>query len=227
MQASERRKRKTQAKREAILRSAARAFSSHGYYGTSMEEIADQLYMTKGSLYYYFKDKEELLFACHDYSLNLVLENLKRVKKLDLPCDQALGLLIASHIEAILDVLQGSSMALDFTALSGDLLQRVIAKRDRFEQGFRQLIEEGIREKKFRAVDAKLSAFMILGSVNWIARWYRHTGSYHASMIARHYADLFIGGLKTGSGIALEALCAEYQSPIKTEVQEQRQKITS
>ena len=57
MEASNRRQLKAERKREAILRSAARAFSRAGYHGTSMEDIGESLLMTKGALYYYFKDK--------------------------------------------------------------------------------------------------------------------------------------------------------------------------
>ncbi|MCA8919816.1 MAG: helix-turn-helix transcriptional regulator, partial [Planctomycetes bacterium] len=79
MQAAERRQKKTELKREAILRSAAAAFRRKGYHGTSMEDISEQLLMTKGSLYYYFSDKEAILFACHDFSLDRVLEKMREV----------------------------------------------------------------------------------------------------------------------------------------------------
>jgi len=204
MEATERRKLKAEAKREAILRSAARAFSRRGYHGTSMDDISEQLLMTKGSLYYYFKDKEEILFACHDYSLNLVLENLDQVKKLEAAPDQKLAALIAAHIEVMLDALQGSAMALDFTALSPEPLAKVIAKRDRFEKGMRTLIEQGMREGIFRRTDAKLAVFMILGSINWIAKWYREGGSYDAAAIAPTDADIFISGLRSGKAFSFE-----------------------
>ena len=38
-----------------------------------MDEIASALEMTKGNLYYYFRNKEEILFACHEYSLDVLL----------------------------------------------------------------------------------------------------------------------------------------------------------
>ncbi len=60
-------------KRVEILQSAAAAFRRRGYHGASVEEIARDLRMTKGSLYYYFKNKQEILYFCHDYSLDLLL----------------------------------------------------------------------------------------------------------------------------------------------------------
>ena len=69
--------RKTRQRRVEILESAATAFRRRGYHGASMGEIARALRMTKGSLYYYFKNKEEILFFCHDYSLDILLEHAR------------------------------------------------------------------------------------------------------------------------------------------------------
>ena len=52
-------------KQVEILRSAAAAFRRRGYHGASVGEIARALRMTKGNLYYYFKDRQELIFHCH------------------------------------------------------------------------------------------------------------------------------------------------------------------
>ena len=54
-------------RRTEILKSAAAAFRRRGYHGASVDEIASALAMTKGNLYYYFKNKEEIIFACHEY----------------------------------------------------------------------------------------------------------------------------------------------------------------
>ena len=55
----------TAATRIDILKSAAKAFRRLGYHGATVETIAAALRMKKGNLYYYFKNKEEILFACH------------------------------------------------------------------------------------------------------------------------------------------------------------------
>jgi len=57
-----------------ILKSAAAAFRRLGYHGATVEQIAAALHMKKGNLYYYFKNKEEILFACHQYSLDRLTE---------------------------------------------------------------------------------------------------------------------------------------------------------
>ncbi|MCA8910698.1 MAG: TetR family transcriptional regulator [Planctomycetes bacterium] len=200
MQAAERRQKKTELKREAILRSAAAAFRRKGYHGTSMEDISEQLLMTKGSLYYYFKDKEQILFACHDFSLDRVLEKMREVMEEQKGANKAdkLGALIQGLVDVMIDDLQGSALALDFTALRDELLEQIITKRDQFERGMRVVISEGVKSGEFRNVDPKLATFAILGAINWISKWYRPDGSFKAADIGRMYSDLFVKGLSKG-----------------------------
>lgn len=181
---------------DEILASAIAAFRRDGYHGTSMEQIADQLLMTKGSLYYYFEDKEEILFAAHDRALDRLLEELEQVRRRGGCACEQLGNLAAAHIKIMVEGFHGTALALEFGALSPRRLQRVVAKRDAYEAGVRGLIERGAREGCFRAVDPKMSSMALLGSINWIARWYRPGGELGAEEISRRFLDLFQGGLR-------------------------------
>jgi AcrR family transcriptional regulator len=197
MQASERRQKKTELKREAILRSAAAAFRSKGYHGTSMEDISEQLLMTKGSLYYYFKDKEEILFACHDFSLDRVLQRTREVldEQKGAPAAEKLSALIDALVHVMIDDLQGSALALDFSALRAEPLKWIVGKRDQFEKAMRQVISAGVRSGEFRNVDPKLASFAVLGAINWISKWYKQGGPASAGDIGKMYSDLFVKGL--------------------------------
>src|SRR5256885_9701431 len=64
-----------------ILKSAAAAFRRLGYHGATVEQIAAALHMKKGNLYYYFRNKEDILFACHQYSLDRLHELLDDVEQ--------------------------------------------------------------------------------------------------------------------------------------------------
>src|SRR5690606_549366 len=200
MQAAERRQKKTELKREAILRSAAAAFRRKGYHGTSMEDISDALLMTKGSLYYYSNDKEEILFACHVFRLDRVPERTREVldEQKGEPAAEKLSALIDALVHVMIDDLQGSALALDFTALRDEPLAQIIAKRDQFERSMRAVINEGVKGGEFRNVDSKLASFAILGAINWISKWYRPDGAFKAADIGRMYSDLFVKGLSKG-----------------------------
>jgi len=186
---------RTTAKRADILRSAAAAFHRRGYTGASVREIADALQMTKSNLYYYFKNKEEILFFCHDYSLDILLQLLAEVERDDGPPDAKLRRLVEGFVHMIIDELHGNALTLDIQELSPRLLRKVIAKRDRFEHGFRNLIQEGIEQGVFPPGDPKLLTFAILGAVNWITRWYDPRGEASSETIAGTFADFVLAGL--------------------------------
>jgi AcrR family transcriptional regulator len=187
---------KARERRVEILRSAVAAFRRRGYHGASVEEIAGALGMTKGNLYYYFRDKEEILFFCHDYSLDLLLEVLTRTERTKGTPDEKLRTLLTAFVHMIIDELHGTALTLDLQALSPALLRRVIRKRDRFDRAIRRLVQEGMDQGLFAAGDAKLLTFAILGAVNWITRWYDPRGPARSEQIAETFADYLVRGLQ-------------------------------
>ena len=179
-----------------ILKSAAKAFRKLGYHGATVEQIAAALHMKKGNLYYYFKNKEEILFACHQYSLDQLTELLEQVQADAAPPDEKLRRLIVAFVHTILDELHGTALFLDLEALSAAHLKAVIVRRDRFEHGVRQLLEEGMASGVFARGDAKLIAFALFGAVNWIPRWFDPQGAATSQEIADRFADYLIAGLR-------------------------------
>jgi TetR/AcrR family transcriptional regulator len=179
-----------------ILRAAAVCFRERGYHGASVEQIAQELGMRKGNLYYYFRDKEEILYFCHDYSLDLLLDLLKRVRHEARPPDERLRRLIEAFVHMILDELQGTALTLDFQALSKALLAKVIRKRDRFDRGVREILRAGMASGRFVSGDPKLLTFAILGAVNWITRWFDPQGPATSAEIGRVFADYLLRGLE-------------------------------
>jgi AcrR family transcriptional regulator len=179
-----------------ILKSAARAFRKLGYHGATVEQIAAALHMKKGNLYYYFKNKEEILFACHQYSLDQLTQLMDEVQRSGASADDKLRRLIVAFVHTILDELHGTALFLDLEALTPAHLKAVIVRRDRFERGVRDVLEEGMADGIFARGDAKLLAFALFGAVNWIPRWFSPQGSATSQEIADRFADYLISGLR-------------------------------
>jgi TetR/AcrR family transcriptional regulator, cholesterol catabolism regulator len=179
-----------------ILKSAAKAFRQLGYHGATVEQIAAALHMKKGNLYYYFRNKEEILFACHQYSLDRLTQLLDDVQHSRIGADEKLRRLIVAFVHTILDELHGTALILELEALSPAHLKTVIARRDTFDHGVRLVLEEGMASGVFAAGDAKLLAFAFFGAVNWIPRWFSPEGPASSQQIADLFADFFITGLR-------------------------------
>jgi len=183
-------------RRIEILKSAAAAFRRRGYHGASVDEIASALEMTKGNLYYYFKNKEEILFACHEYSLDKLLLLMADVEAQESTPDAKLRKLVLAFVHLILDDLHGTALTLDPEALSAPLFKRVIAKRDQFDQGIRAIIQQGIDQGVFKPGDPKMIEFAMMGAVNWIAKWFDPAGAMTSDQIGDAFADYLVGGLR-------------------------------
>jgi AcrR family transcriptional regulator len=184
------------ATRVDILTSAAKAFRRLGYHGATVEQIAAALHMKKGNLYYYFKNKEEILFACHQYSLDRLLELLDVILQSSATADDKLRQLIVAFVHTILDELHGTALFLDLEALSPAHLKAVIVRRDEFDRGVRTVLDEGMANGTFGKADPKFLAFALLGAVNWIPRWFNPDGPASSQEIADRFADYLIAGLR-------------------------------
>ena len=148
------------------------------------------------NLYYYYRNKEEILLACHQYSLDRLLALLEEVEQSDAAPDEKLRRLIVSFVHTILDELHGTALFLDLEALSVAHRETVVARRDQFDHGMRQVIQDGVHSGVFGQIDAKLLSFAILGAVNWIPRWYNVEGPATSQEIADSFANYLITGLR-------------------------------
>ena len=182
-------------RRIEILRSAAAAFHRRGYYGASVDAVARALNMTGPNLYYYFKDKEEILFACHDYGLDLLLDMLKQVEASTDPSEEKLHKLIVGFVRMMIDEFNGSMLMLSVEGLSPRRLQTIIKKRDRFDRGIRRIIQAEMNEGKIGKTEPKLISFAILGALNWISRWYDPRRPANSEQIGEAFADYLCGFL--------------------------------
>lgn len=189
---------KVREKKREILLAASRVFRERGLHATGMRDIAAELGMAVGNLYYYFKDKEELLAFVQESALSGLLDMAARIRVLDLPADQKVWLLLEEHVVRLNDPEEGTpgSLAhLEVEALSEGRRATVLAQRDEYERILRRLIEEGMDRQVFRPVDAKVAALALLGAVNWTVKWFRPEGGKSARQIGREAAETLVRGL--------------------------------
>jgi AcrR family transcriptional regulator len=209
-------------RRIEILKSAAAAFRRQGYHGTSVDDIAQALRMTKGSLYYYFKSKEEILYVCHDYTLDLLLLKLKEIQSSGKSPADKLRALVVAFVELITEEMHGTAaVTLDLEVLSAPLRRKIIAKRDRFDHGVRRIVREGIEQRIFRPVDPKFATMALMGSINWIPRWYDPQGRSDPAAIGAAFADYLVEGLIRGSSARLKPASTARSSRAATAVHPQ------
>jgi TetR/AcrR family transcriptional regulator len=162
--------RRADTRRHEILEGALLAMRDHGLHRAGMRDIARAAGLSTGNLYYYFRNKEELVYACQDRALDRLLEVLAGAK--DRPdAAERLGAVVEGHLQVVMA--GGASLHLDLDGLPKPLFKKIVQKRDKYERGVRDLIAEGQRQGLVRSGEPKLQAFALLGALNWVARWYR------------------------------------------------------
>jgi len=190
-------------KKREILDAASRVFRRRGLAATGMRDIAAELGMAVGNLYYYFKDKEELLAFVQEDALAGLLDLAARVRAAPLRADAKLFRLIEEHVVRLNEGTPGSLAHLEVEALGETWRQEVQERRDEYERAFRDTIQEGIAAGVFRPVDPKVSALAILGAVNWTVKWFRPDGRKTAREIGREQAELLVRGVMA-KGVEME-----------------------
>ena len=182
-------------KKREILDAASRVFRRKGLHDSGMRDIAAELGMAVGNLYYYFKDKEALLAFVQEETLAGLLDLARQARERDLRADARLFLLIEGHVVRLNEETPGSLAHLEVEALGPRWRRKVQARRDEYERAFREVLEEGIAAGVFRPTDPKVSALAILGAVNWTVKWFRPDGGKNAREIGRECAELLVRGL--------------------------------
>jgi AcrR family transcriptional regulator len=183
------------ARRLEILRAAGKKFRVQGFAETGMRDIAAAADLSPANLYNYFHGKHEILFFCQDNSLDRMIAALERARHMRAGTAERLCLVIVSHLRCVLDEVEGSAAHLFTSELPPRLQRRLVAKRDRYEEGVRQMIAAGTRSGEFVPCDPALAARAVLGALNWSVRWFNPEGPLTATEIAEGFVDYLIRGL--------------------------------
>ena len=82
-------------------------------------------------------------------------------------------------------------------ALVGDAAERIYGLRDDYERRLRALVVEGQQDGSIIAVEPKIAVFMLLGTMHWVAKWYRETGEWSADQVSDAIIELVTRSLAT------------------------------
>jgi AcrR family transcriptional regulator len=188
------------ARRLEILRAAGREFRLRGFAETGMRDIAEAATLSPANLYNYFRGKHDLLFFCQDNSLDRMIAALDKARRMRTSAAAKLRLVVSSHLRCVLDEVEGSAAHLLTTALPPGQQRYLVAKRDGYEKGVRNLIASGMRTGEFVSCDPALATRALLGALNWSVQWFSPDGPLKAEQIAEAFADYLIRGLLANPG---------------------------
>lgn len=183
-------------KKDQILKAAARMFCDKTYHGTTLQDIAREVGMLKGSLYYHITSKERLLADIIAEAVRSLNQGLVRVENADLPPERRLREIIQEHVRFNADFREAGTLFLTERHVLGSLemeeVNRIIERRN---QLLGRTLSEAVSRGIFRPVDIRLTALAIIGLCNSLLFWYRPAGRLSHEEIAAAFYELVRRGL--------------------------------
>jgi len=158
---------------ESLLAVAVTVFNERGYDGTSMEDLARRLGISKSSIYYHVESKEELLALALDRALNGLFAVAGEVTASGGPAIQRLERLVRGSVGVLADRLPYVTLLLRARG-NTRTERRALARRREFDQIVADLVAEAEQDGEIRPdVDPAVTARLLFGLVNSLVEWYR------------------------------------------------------
>jgi len=183
-------------RRQRIVDTAVELFHRKGYRATTLDDLAQELGITKAALYHYVESKEELLFIIYTQALQSIFKETYRIAAMDFPPDEKLRRIIQNHIVNI--IVREQPLFFVFFTEENQLPEKyygmVREKKKEYDRILREIIQEGINRGLFHEDDPRLLGYAIVGMCNWLYKWYRPDGPDSPDEIA----DQFIRILERG-----------------------------
>jgi AcrR family transcriptional regulator len=164
-------------KKERILEEAVKLFYERGFSGTTLDDIAGKLGVTKPFIYTHFRSKVELLEAICRPTIEMSLEAIASAAEREGPASERLFRGVVAFSKVVLQ--RQANIAVYFREeknLSEAGLEDINALRKRFDRVLSELLEEGAKADEFRIADIRVAALAIGGMVSWAYTWYQPEG---------------------------------------------------
>jgi len=186
---------------EEVLESAANIFFAKGFHATSIEDVARDVGMLKGSLYYYIKSKDDLLFrlllAGIEDSDAFIAQHIDPQGEPVAQLERA----IRAQIDYIIENRVPFGLFLhEFDSLSGKRQHKLIAVMSRYNNRFVELVRKGQEEGKLMAGEPWIIVNGILGMCNWLYRWYDPEQGSDPEQIKTVFVQMILSGIRKEAG---------------------------
>lgn len=187
-----------QLQRHRLLKAAATCFNEKGYSGTSLKDVARHLGLTDAALYYYVKNKEELVYQCYLRAAELGREAMERgIAEGGNGYDQAW-----QYIHYHVDIMVGDegpvAIMSEIPSLNRAHRNEILEVSRRHSAEFEAILERGIADGSIVPCNVRMTGNAIMGAINWIPKWF-HGRPRMAAEIRREFADILMRGLCAGA----------------------------
>lgn len=178
---------------QQILDSSALVFREKGYHGASMRDIGEAAGMNKGNIYYYFENKEDLLFRLLHSCIQEMVEGLRRIEETAVSAHTRLRLAVQHHIMFSTERQDVLALLVNETRFLGETRRTQVEEVEQeYKHRFQNIIRQGVEEGEFRNLDPSLATLAIIGMCNWMYTWYSPSGPRTPAEIGEEFTRLLM-----------------------------------
>lgn len=184
--------------KEKIREQSIQLFATKGFKETSIQDIVDALNVTKGTFYYYFSSKEQLLMDIHlKYIEDLLAKQESIIKDHSMNCKEKLYNIVYMLIHDIeKEGLSAKVFFREIRHLNEEHLALIVPKRDQFRLNIQHLLDEGIQQKEIRSdLPTDIVTLSILGMTNWSYFWFDPKGRASDKEVSEVFIKVLLEGL--------------------------------
>ncbi len=187
-------------KRLAILRTAAQLFNQRGFYATSLNDLAKLLNVTKPSLYYYVKSKDDILLQILHHAMGQIEPAISFAEETGSNGLEKLRLFVGEYVKILTGDFGKCLVLSGTTPLEQESREQVAPAFRRIDQAVRGMIKLGIADGSIAECEPKIAAFSLFGSLHWMTSWYRADGEFGADELGEQIFAIFREGLRGAGG---------------------------
>jgi TetR/AcrR family transcriptional regulator, cholesterol catabolism regulator len=178
-------------RREQIRQLAAEMFFERGYEATTMRELAAAIDIKTASLYYFFPNKEEILFELIESVVRQLIVGAKHLTAREHTPEHRLAGLVVNHV--VLHAMRPKESTLgdsELRSLTKQHLRANVRHRDEYERVVVGVLQDGDAAKRFSLIDPKLTAYAVIAHSSHVGTWYRASGRLSLQAVAYAYVAL-------------------------------------
>ena len=185
-------------RRREVLQAAARIFNRRGYHLATLDDVAEELGVTKPALYYYARSKEELLFACGQMALEDLSKALDESRGKELTGLERLAQFFRLYAEIVCGDFGRCLVLTEPRDLSPKSRRENVSGRRTINHAIQKIIRDGIEDGSIRACDDRSLSIAMFDAFNGIARWHNPRGALSLPDVVEQYLAIFEKGIATG-----------------------------
>lgn len=184
-----------QLQRGRMLKAAATCFNEKGYSGTSLKDVANHLGLTDAALYYYVRNKEELVYQCYLRAAELGKEAMDRARAEGHCGFEQAFLYIRYHVEIMVGDRGPVAIMSEIPSLKPTHRNDVLNVSRQHSTGFEEILAAGIQDGSIAECDVRMTGNAIMGAINWIPKWF-HSDALLAKKVIAEFPKILTSGLK-------------------------------